>query len=68
MSPAPDGGHDLVVEGSLGRGSGHEKASGVGVFLLAPFFFGLGGYRALRGCSILQGRRTELSGFKISFK
>jgi hypothetical protein len=28
MSPAPDGGHDLAVEGSLGRGTGHEKAGG----------------------------------------
>jgi adenine/guanine phosphoribosyltransferase-like PRPP-binding protein len=26
MSPAPDGGYDLVAEGSLGSGSGHEKA------------------------------------------
>jgi hypothetical protein len=37
MSPAPDGGYDLVVEGSLGRGSGHEKAGGGGLVLeLAP--------------------------------
>src|ERR1035441_4567626 len=28
MSPALDGGYDLVAEGSLGRGSGHEKAGG----------------------------------------
>ena len=28
MSPAPDGGYDLVVESSLGHGSGHEKAGG----------------------------------------
>lgn len=27
-SPAPDGGYDLVVESSLGHGSGHEKADG----------------------------------------
>ena len=33
MSPAPDGGSDLVVEGSLGRGSGHEKAGGAGLAL-----------------------------------
>ena len=32
-SPAPDGGSDLVVESSLGRGSGHEKAGGEGVLL-----------------------------------
>ena len=35
MSPAPDGGHDLVVEGSLGRGSGHEKSGGGLVLELA---------------------------------
>jgi hypothetical protein len=35
MSPAADGGHDLVVEGSLGRGSGHEKAGGGLVLELA---------------------------------
>lgn len=27
-SPAPDGGDDLVVESSLGHGSGHEEAGG----------------------------------------
>jgi hypothetical protein len=32
-SPASDGGTDLAVEGSLGRGSGHEKAGGGGVEL-----------------------------------
>lgn len=32
-SPAPDGGIDLVVEGTLGRGSGHEKPGGGGVVL-----------------------------------
>jgi hypothetical protein len=34
-SPAPDGGHDLVADGSLGRGSGHEKAGGGLVLELA---------------------------------
>jgi hypothetical protein len=33
MSPAPDGGYDLVAEGSLGRGSGHETAGGGGLVL-----------------------------------
>lgn len=33
MSPAPEGGHDLVVESSLGNGSGHERAGGSGLFL-----------------------------------
>src|ERR1039457_2298463 len=33
ISPAPDGGYDLVVEGSLGRGSGHEMAGGGGLGL-----------------------------------
>src|ERR1039457_6343189 len=33
MSPAPDGGYDLVAEGSLGRGSGHETAGGGGLGL-----------------------------------
>jgi len=33
MSPAPDGGHDLVAECSLGRGTGHEKAGGGGLVL-----------------------------------
>jgi hypothetical protein len=33
MSPAPDGGYELVAEGSLGRGSGHEKAGGGGLVL-----------------------------------
>lgn len=32
-SPSPDGGSDLAVEGTLGRGSGHEKAGGEGVVL-----------------------------------
>ncbi len=32
-SPAPDGGYDLFVESSLGRGSGHEKAGGGGLVL-----------------------------------
>jgi hypothetical protein len=31
MSPAPDGGYDLVAEGSLGHGSGHERAGGGGL-------------------------------------
>ncbi len=32
-SPAPDGGLDLAVEGTLGRGTGHEKPGGEGVVL-----------------------------------
>lgn len=32
-SPAADGGLDLAVEGTLGRGSGHEKPGGEGVVL-----------------------------------
>ncbi len=32
-SPAPDGGHDLVVESSLGNGTGHEKPGGGGLAL-----------------------------------
>src|ERR1035437_9503620 len=36
MSPAPDGGYDLVAEGSLGRGSGHETAGGGGVVRELP--------------------------------
>ncbi len=33
MSAAADGGHDLVVEGTLGSGSGHEKAGEGGLVL-----------------------------------
>ena len=33
MSPASDGGYDLVVDSSLGRGSGHEKAGSRGLDL-----------------------------------
>ena len=33
MSPAPDGGYDLDIESSMGRGSGHEKAGGGGLVL-----------------------------------
>jgi hypothetical protein len=33
MSPAADGGYDLVAEGSVGSGSGHEKAGGGGLVL-----------------------------------
>ncbi len=32
-SPAADGGYDLVVESSLGRGTGHEKTGGAGLLL-----------------------------------
>lgn len=32
-SPAPDGGLDLAVEGTLGRGTGHEKPGGAGTVL-----------------------------------
>jgi hypothetical protein len=32
-SPSPDGGLDLAVEGTLGRGTGHEKPGGGGVVL-----------------------------------